>query len=102
MSDRSNPGDYTDPYEFGDPPRLLPMPGDDAAAITGGNCPDCRYRGFVLGPMGGASQNIECGNVACRARFNVTVYAGQVLLAQRIERQAEGGAPWPSEPRRAA
>lgn len=68
------------------------------AAITRGNCPDCGYRGFVLGPVGGASHNVECGNVQCRARFNVTLYAGAVAFAQRIDKREQGGSVWPSEP----
>ena len=35
----------------------------------------CGYRGFVLGPRGYNSTNIECGNVACRARFNVSQFS---------------------------
>ena len=69
------------------------------ARIDAGHCPDCGYRGFVLGPRGGAAQNIECGNVDCRARFNVTVYGGAVLIAQRIGRGGDGdGIKWNSEP----
>lgn len=64
------------------------------AAITRGHCPDCNHRGFVLGPRGGVAQNIECGNLDCRARFNVCVYAGQAVFAQRIPREREGGSRW--------
>jgi hypothetical protein len=62
----------------------------DGVAITRGNCPVCGYRGFVLGPRGGLAQNIECGNLKCRARFNVTMYAGTCLFSQRID----GGSHW--------
>jgi hypothetical protein len=66
--------------------------------LNAGRCPDCNYRGFVLGPRGGSAQNIECGNLNCRARFNVTIYASRVVMAQRIERRRDGGAIWGSEP----
>jgi hypothetical protein len=66
------------------------------AMIDAGLCPDCRYRGFVLGPRGGMSINIECGNVRCRARFNVASGFGShhILMAQRLSKQSEGGADW--------
>jgi len=54
------------------------------AKLADGNCPDCNHRGFVLGPAGGASRNIECGNFDCRARFNVVVYGWELVSAQRI------------------
>lgn len=63
-----------------------------------GNCPDCNYRGFVLGPRGGEAINIECGNTACRARFNVVTLSGDVIFAERIEREIDGGSRWPSGP----
>ena len=65
------------------------------ASLTRGHCPDCDYRGFVLGPHGGASFNVECGNVACRSRFNLTLDAtSEVTCAQRIKRLVM----WKSEP----
>jgi hypothetical protein len=69
---------------------------DEAAArsISHGRCPDCGYRGFILGPKGGAAQNIECGNVECRARWNVTTFGGACVFAQRIPREDEGGSHW--------
>jgi hypothetical protein len=67
--------------------------------IEAGHCPDCDYRGFVLGPKGGAAQNIECGNVECRSRFNVTFWSSAVVMADRIEKVSEGGLPWKSEPK---
>lgn len=69
-------------------------------ALTTGHCPDCTYRGFVLGPRGGAAINIECGNLQCRARFNVTVWSGSIVMAQRLPRETEGGTVWPSAPRK--
>jgi hypothetical protein len=67
----------------------------DRANLTHGHCPDCGYRGFVLGPRGGASINIECGNLDCRARFDVTTaMTHHVVFAQRIPKQSEGGSDW--------
>jgi hypothetical protein len=65
-------------------------------ALSRGHCPDCNYRGFVLGPKGSLAQNIECGNLSCRARFNVTIFGWQVVFAQRIEKESEGGPGWPT------
>jgi hypothetical protein len=67
--------------------------------LNRGSCPICARRGFVLGPQGGSSINIECANLDCRRRFNVALYAGEVLMAQQIERRGEGGPIWPSEPK---
>ncbi len=75
------------------------MTEQERSTINDGDCPDCRRRGFVLGPRGGMAQNIECANVECRARFNVVVHFGSVQRADRIERRSEGGALWPSEPK---
>jgi hypothetical protein len=66
--------------------------------LSRGRCPMCLYRGFVIGPQGGRSINIECANVACRDRFNATFVAGTALFAQHIGNGKEGPA-WPSEPR---
>lgn len=55
-----------------------------AAKLSSGHCPDCSYRGFLLGPRGGASINIECANVACRSRFNVANIGWQIVMAHRI------------------
>jgi hypothetical protein len=67
----------------------------DKACITSGHCPDCGYRGFVLGPRGGVAINIECGNTICRARFNVTAArTHQIVFAQRIPREEDGGSKW--------
>jgi hypothetical protein len=64
-----------------------------------GHCPDCKGRGFVLGPRAGMAVNIECAQIPCRARFNVVIFSGAVQHAQRIEKRSEGGLEWPSEPR---
>lgn len=74
---------------------------DDALdSLNRGVCPVCHYRGFVLGPKGGLNQNIECGNLSCRTRFNVALFSGRIMSAQRIEKRSEGGIAWPSEPLR--
>ena len=62
-----------------------------AKPITQGHCPDCNYRGFILGPRKGGGQNIECASLECRARFNVHTSAGWVVIAERIKRESEGG-----------
>lgn len=67
---------------------------EDKAKIAMGHCPDCDYRGFVLGPRGGVAINIECGNLKCRARYNVTSYAGTILFAERTDKEDEGGPRW--------
>jgi hypothetical protein len=67
--------------------------------LSRGHCPDCGGRGFVLGPRGGLALNIECAQIPCRARFNVALFSGVVQTAERIEKHADGGPVWPSEPR---
>jgi len=65
--------------------------------IGAGFCPDCGYRGFVLGPRGGAAINIECGNVECRARFNITSHPHNhafIVFCDRLPKEGEGGATW--------
>jgi hypothetical protein len=42
------------------------------------SCPECDSKnglGFFAGPRGGASQNIMCKDIECRAEFNVTAIA---------------------------
>lgn len=67
-------------------------------AIESGHCPDCGYRGFVLGPQGGMAINCECGG--CRNRFNITRWMGKTAFVERLPSVAEGGIPWASEPTR--
>jgi hypothetical protein len=64
--------------------------------LDSGHCPDCNHRGFIFGPRGGNSTNIECGNLDCRARFNVgqVSKSHHVMFAHRIPKQSEGGADW--------
>jgi hypothetical protein len=67
---------------------------DECDQISHGNCPSCGKRGFVIGPQGGRSINIECASLDCRSRFNIAFHAGFAMMGQRIDR----GGPWPSEP----
>jgi hypothetical protein len=67
----------------------------DLETLSRGHCPICNGRGFVLGPQGGGSLNIECANLECRARFNVANYSGRIVMAQRIPNPSEGGPSWP-------
>lgn len=71
---------------------------EECNTLTRGHCPRCQARGFVLGPRGGVAINIECANLACRERFNVTSVSGEIFLAELITRESEGGAQWPSAP----
>lgn len=66
--------------------------------LNKGSCPTCQRRGFVLGPLGGININIECANIVCRERYNVALFSGAIQSAQRIEKRADGGPQWPSEP----
>jgi hypothetical protein len=79
-------------------PRLVSsLLGDSMVkCLNTGHCPDCNYHGFVVGPRGGASMNIECGNPECRARFNVTQasISHHFVMAHRIPKQSEGGTDW--------
>ena len=68
-------------------------------SIARGNCPKCGYRGFVIGPQGGMSINIECGNVKCRERYNAAFYSGDVVFCERIG-NGKVDIPWPSDPDR--
>lgn len=71
-----------------------PLGDEQMAAINKGHCPDCNHRGFVLGPRGGAAQNLECGG--CANRFNVAVLPAShhVVLGHRIPRGDQGGGDW--------
>jgi hypothetical protein len=66
---------------------------DDAQLkkMSDGYCPDCGHKGFVLGPRGGMSINIECGG--CRNRFNVasSSHSHRFLWGQRIDRAGNWG-----------
>lgn len=80
--------------------RLRDLTKPEIYRLNEGHCPVCDYRGFVLGPRGGHSVNIECGNVECRARFNVASAwrSHAIVFAQMIPKQAEGGSDWGSSP----
>lgn len=74
--------------------RTNPLEPVDLGEISKGRCPVCRSRGFVIGPQGGKSINIECANIGCRARFNVAFYSGAAMMGHTLP----PGEPWPSEP----
>jgi hypothetical protein len=64
----------------------------DFLMLARGVCRHCGGGAFRPGPRGGLAQNIECRG--CLRRFNVTVYGGELVFAQRIESSAEGGLSW--------
>jgi len=70
------------------------LPPGDLGTLSKGNCPACGNRGFVIGPQGAKSTNVECANIGCRARFNVAFYSGTALMGTTLP----PGPPWPSEP----
>lgn len=73
------------------------LPPEQVGMIDDGFCPDCKHRGFVLGPRAGMiNNNIECGNSNCRARFNITteLFSHHLLMAHRIAKESEGGGSW--------
>jgi hypothetical protein len=73
-----------------------PLSDAQKKSIDDGYCPDCGHRGFVLGPKGGAMLNIECGELVCRARFNVLIdyMGGPRMISERIPREIDGGTDW--------
>jgi ribosomal protein S27E len=76
----------TDPREM--------LDGHAIARLRAGYCPDCGHRGFILGPRGGASTNIECGG--CGNRFNIaqSSRSHHIIMGARIASQADGGSDW--------
>ena len=85
------------------PPEHYLRPGATLSAaelqtLSAGHCPDCRKRGFVIGPAGGMSLNIECAEPACRSRYNVTFMSGTAMMGHRNDSYQQGGPAWPSEP----
>ena len=61
----------------------IALTADQLGAIGRGNCPDCKYRGFIIGPMAGMQINITCGG-NLNHRFNVAFYAGDALMGHRL------------------
>jgi len=55
---------------------------EELRTMSRGHCPLCNHRGFVLGPRGGAAQNITCGG--CGAPFNVTTFGHEVVMGERL------------------
>jgi len=74
--------------------RMKPLTAQECATVTDGYCPDCGHRGFVLGPQGGLSINIECGG--CGSRYNVARarLSPRIAWGQRIAKLGEGGTDW--------
>lgn len=66
--------------------------------ISKGNCPACDNRGFVIGPQGGRSINIECADPACRSRYFVVFMSGAAMMGHILQKRSEGALKWPSEP----
>lgn len=71
--------------------------------LSDGHCPDCGGRGYLNGPKQAGTMvdtiNIECADVLCRARFNITFFSGRAIMGARLPRRSEGGVEWPSEPK---
>lgn len=70
------------------------LPETDLHVLSRGCCPVCFHRGFVIGPQGAKATNVECANLACRARFNVVWFSGKAMMGHAIPSDS----PWPSEP----
>jgi hypothetical protein len=49
-------------------------------------CPDCKGIGFWEGPRGGININVFCQNPECRSGFNIAVFGGEILMAERIHK----------------
>jgi len=54
--------------------------------LQAGRCPDCGGTDWRPGPRGGNSENVECRG--CGNRFNVGRLHDQVVMAERIGRDA--------------
>jgi hypothetical protein len=54
------------------------------AAMNAGECPDCEspLSEFLAGPSGGINHNVCCPS--CWAAFNVGIFNGGVVSAERI------------------
>ena len=78
--------------------RTRPLTQDELDVLSSGHCPRCKQRGFVIGPAGGASLNIECANVNCRERWNIVWMSGRAIYAHALPNGVTSQ-PWPSEPK---
>ncbi len=52
-------------------------------------CPDCGGAEFLMGPQGGASQNVKCANDKCGSKFNLAPFEDgkwfdTPMIAERI------------------
>lgn len=55
------------------------------ARLAAGVCPDCKHRGFKLGPHSDHCVDIECANRHCAARFQLAMRGWSTLLwAKRL------------------
>jgi len=54
--------------------------------LSEAQCPKCSYRGFQLGPRGGAAQNIRC--CGCGKYYNVITRGWRVVMGSELN---EGG-----------
>jgi hypothetical protein len=69
-------------------PGLTPKEDDmQKFGLTAGRCEECEGRQFRFGPRGGISRNVEC--VGCKARYNVAIIDGYVVMADPISRDAD-------------
>ena len=54
-----------------------------------GLCPDCQAE-LIAGPRGGSAQNFYCSDREhCRSGFNLSLWQGKLLIAQRIGEVAD-------------
>ena len=60
--------------------------------IRRNECPNCCGFLWRPGPLGGATQNMEC--VGCKRRFNVLYVDGEMAMAEELLSEAEGGGHW--------
>ena len=47
-------------------------------------CPDCELGKLLEGPHGGMAINCFCDNRDCGSKFNLAVFKGKLILAERI------------------
>ena len=65
------------------------------AALSKGKCPDCASAEFLMGPRGGAAQNVKCAG--CGSEFNLAPFEdgkwlGEPLFAERISEARKNAA----------
>ena len=64
--------------------RVSPFDNALVTALNAGECPDCDnpVTEFLVGPKGGINRNVCCPS--CWAAFNIGIYRGGVVSAERI------------------